>query len=126
MSQTDPMSRAERLQCSATSKQTGKRCGQKAILGGTVCMWHGGAAPQTLQRARERLAALVDPAIARLGQLLQEQDHKQVALAAARDILDRNSLVGAKQVEISGPEGGPIPIATIARVIVDVRTGEDG
>jgi hypothetical protein len=122
----DSLTATGRRQCTAKSKQSGQRCKRAPIPGGTVCHNHGGGAPQVQRTARERLALLVNPAIDRLGQLLGEQDHKQVALAAARDILDRNSLVGAKQVEISGPEGGPIPIATIARVIVDVRTGEEG
>ncbi len=63
---------------------------------------HGGAAPQVQQRARERLAALVEPAIVRLGQLLRDKRDKKVALGAARDILDRNDLTGKTRSEISG------------------------
>lgn len=43
--------------CSAKSKQTGKRCGQYAIPGGTVCRFHGGSAPQVKAKAAERLEA---------------------------------------------------------------------
>ena len=41
--------------CTATSKQTGKRCGAWAIPGGTVCKWHGGNAPNAKKAAAQRL-----------------------------------------------------------------------
>ncbi|MGH9345059.1 MAG: terminase small subunit [Terriglobia bacterium] len=50
---TKPSSR----KCSAKSKQSGARCKQPAIAGGTVCRWHGGAAPQVKRKAEERLEA---------------------------------------------------------------------
>ena len=31
--------------CSATSKQTGRRCRQIAVFGKSVCHWHGGKTP---------------------------------------------------------------------------------
>lgn len=37
--------------CTATAKNTGKRCGHYAIDGGTVCLYHGGGAPQVRNRA---------------------------------------------------------------------------
>lgn len=40
--------------CSATSKRTGRQCGQWACLGGFVCGWHGGKAPNTLAAAGRR------------------------------------------------------------------------
>lgn len=42
--------------CTATSKSTGERCRRSAIPGGTVCRWHGGAAPQVRAKAAERLS----------------------------------------------------------------------
>lgn len=41
--------------CTATSKQTGKRCGAWAIPGGTVCKWHGGNTPNAKKAAAQRL-----------------------------------------------------------------------
>ena len=45
------------LQCKATAKSSGKRCKKYAILGGTVCMKHGGAAPQVRRKAQQRIEA---------------------------------------------------------------------
>jgi hypothetical protein len=42
--------------CRAHSSRTGKPCRKEAILGTTVCRFHGGAAPQVQAKARERLA----------------------------------------------------------------------
>ncbi len=94
-------------QCTATAKSTGKRCTQPPIHGGAVCRYHGGAAPQVIKKARERLADLVDPAIGRLRVLVDTEDER-VALAAAKDILDRNDVTGKAKREITGPEGAPI------------------
>lgn len=44
--------------CTATSKQTGKPCGNAAIPGGLVCRHHGGGAPQV--RARATVVAEID------------------------------------------------------------------
>ena len=41
--------------CTATSKTSGRRCVKPAILGGTVCIYHGGSAPQVRAKAQERL-----------------------------------------------------------------------
>ena len=49
--------------CTAMSKQAKRRCRQPAIRGGTVCRFHGGAAPQAKLAAKDRIAALVDPAV---------------------------------------------------------------
>lgn len=88
--------------CTARSKSTGAQCRQPAIPGGTVCRFHGGAAPQVQQKARERLAALVDPAIGTLGKQLKNNKFPHVALSAAKDILDRNDITGKTKIEHSG------------------------
>ena len=43
-------------QCRATSKRSGERCRRAAIVGGSVCKFHGGAAPQVVHAARRRVA----------------------------------------------------------------------
>lgn len=85
MAGSDPMSG----RCTAHSKQTKERCKQPAILGGNVCRYHGGAAPQVKQAALERLQALQDRAIDRLAALVDQDSFPSTAYAAARDILDR-------------------------------------
>lgn len=47
---SDPMA----PRCSATSKQTGQQCKQRPVKGGTVCRFHGGAAPQVQAAAETR------------------------------------------------------------------------
>lgn len=45
---------AAKPQCSATAKSTRKQCTRPAIPGGTVCRFHGGAAPQVRAKAEQR------------------------------------------------------------------------
>ena len=88
-------------QCTAMSKQARRRCRQPAMPGGMVCRFHGGAAPQVKLAAKDRIAALVDPAIDALQRAL---DHKDInaAVRAAKDLLDRAGLAAPKQMEHSG------------------------
>ena len=78
-----------RLRCKAHSKAKGTQCGRTAIPGGTVCRYHGGAAPQVKLKAQERLDRLVVPAIGRLEQLMAQAEFPSTAYQAVRDILDR-------------------------------------
>jgi hypothetical protein len=52
------MTKAISIQCTALSKQTGNQCKAKAIPGGTVCRWHGGAASQVKEKAAVRAELL--------------------------------------------------------------------
>lgn len=88
--------------CTATSQGTGQRCRRSAIPGGTVCRYHGGAAPQVKEAARLRLLAAADPAARKLIQLMRQKDNDQVALRAAMDILDRAGLQAVQKVEHGG------------------------
>lgn len=81
-----PMAGGQR--CHAHSR-SGAQCKQPAIHGGAVCRYHGGAAPQVQASAQARLLALQFPAIARLGQLVEQTDYPSTAYQAARDVLDR-------------------------------------
>ena len=85
--------KSETTRCSATSKGKGERCRRAAIPGGTVCTYHGGKAPQVIEKARQRLLEGTDPAAA----LLTEQvKNKKLAASdrrlAAIAILDRAGL----------------------------------
>ena len=52
------MSKAISVQCKAISKNSGKQCKRKAIPGGTVCRYHGGAAGQVKAKAAVRAELL--------------------------------------------------------------------
>lgn len=67
-----------------------------------MCRIHGGAAPQVLKKARERLLDAADPASAKLRELL-DSDDEAVALRAATAILDRSGHgPTTKQVNVDG------------------------
>jgi hypothetical protein len=87
--------------CRATSKQTGLPCKRIAIPGGHVCVFHGGKSPQVKHAAKERLNALVDPAITELTRLMSESDLDPVRLAVAKDILDRTGFKPKERVEVT-------------------------
>lgn len=77
--------------CTAKSSRTGNPCTKHAIAGGTVCRNHGGGAPQVKAKAKERLLALVDPALAVLARFTKvgSSAPESVQLRAATEILDR-------------------------------------
>lgn len=75
-----------------------------------MCVVHGGAAPQVIRSARERLAALVCPAITVFEQRLADAESPQLQVQVAKDILDRTGHKATDKVELSGPDGGPIPL----------------
>lgn len=72
--------------CTAHSKQTGNRCGKRAIPGGSVCRYHGGNAPHVRAKATERLAALQSLAI---DGLLGDLEHDVVPADVKLKIIDR-------------------------------------
>lgn len=85
--------------CTAhTLSRGGASCRNHAIPGGTVCRYHGGSAPQVKKKALERLAALVDPAITELSDLLHTKS-AQVRLGAVKDVLDRTGHKPTDRVE---------------------------
>ena len=49
------MDNLPRQTCTALAKSTGQRCRSNPIKGGTVCIKHGGAAPQVRAKANRRL-----------------------------------------------------------------------
>lgn len=94
---TDPMEGGRR--CTAHARSTGDRCGNRPIPGGTVCRFHGGAAPAVRLKAKLRLAELVDPAIATLARIMVKAEHDRDKLRAVENILDRGGLPRASRVE---------------------------
>jgi hypothetical protein len=109
MGDADPM-RSTAQKCRARSKQTGNPCRQWAIPGGTVCVYHGGKAPQTEAKAKERLMALQAPAIETLAFLMKKRGQfPSTAYAAARDVLDRTEGKATEKLEVKVTEATKLP-----------------
>ena len=70
------------------------------MTGSTVCRMHGGASPQARNKAKLRLAELVDPAIATLAREMTTATSSKDRMAAANSILDRAGWGRVSQVEI--------------------------
>lgn len=85
---------------------TGEPCKNWPIRGGTVCRSHGGSAPQVRNKANERIAELVNPALALIAELIEtgraEDLPASVGLAAARDILDRAGYSPTAKIHLEG------------------------
>jgi len=47
--------RSQFPRCTATAKGTGKRCGQLALEGRTVCRWHGGLTPRGHEHGQRQI-----------------------------------------------------------------------
>ena len=103
--------------CKAKSSRTGKPCQRPALKGMTVCRTHGGAAPQTIAAAKLRLLEMRDPAMAVLmREMKRETDTpNQVALNAAKDVLDRCAKIEAEDAGISSAA------APVTVIIQDLR-----
>ena len=83
------------------SNRAGERCQRNAIPGGTVCVNHGGAAPQVQKSAKQRLLAGADLAIDYLLNLLtpkppcehcgrSDADRDPTVVRACQLVLDRS------------------------------------
>ena len=92
--------------CTAHSTRTKELCNRWAMKGQTVCMMHGGKAPQALAKAQAaieqadlRIRGLAIPAVDAIERLLLA-DSEAVILRAAKDILDRGGLKAKDRIEI--------------------------
>ena len=80
---------AEALRCTAKSKTTGAQCKNLPIVGGTVCVSHGGSIPAVKAAAQRKMIALIDPALAVLYRAMVECDEWPSRIRAALGVLDR-------------------------------------
>lgn len=113
-------------QCTATSKQSGERCKRAPIVGGFVCSIHGGSIPAVKKSARERLLAMVDPALDALLRALQagppckhcgrsDSDKDPVVIRAAQMVLDRSGYHPTLAIQ-QAPEPNPYENHTAAEL----------
>jgi hypothetical protein len=84
--------------CTAHSSQTGERCKRSAIRGGNVCASHGGRARHVKAKARERLDALVLPAIQALRDAIRSDD-VNATIRAAVVVLDRCGFASKSEIK---------------------------
>ena len=88
--------------CNGTSHQTTHRCARAAKPGGYVCASHGGNSPQVQAKARFRLIALIDPAIAVLADEMENAKSSIDRQRAANSILDRAGVARRTEVDHGG------------------------
>lgn len=93
-----------RRRCTA-SNRSGNRCKRAPVAGAVVCTMHGGAAPQVQRSARQRLAALVEPALDALATVLEDEraDHSD-RVRAATAVLDRTGYHARVGIDVSAVE----------------------
>jgi hypothetical protein len=83
-------------------KKTGERCQRPAILGGTVCRHHGGAAAHVKKAAQARMDNFADRAARILIGIAEAPDTPHpVKLAAVKDLLDRCGLSARTAVDVN-------------------------
>lgn len=108
---------ASRPRCTAKSKQSGERCKQTAVPGGTVCRFHGGSAPNVKRKAALRLASLVDPAIGTLAREMVKADKSSDRQRAANSILDRAGITRGQSAELD------VARALLLERLLEARSG---
>lgn len=101
-------------------RTNGQPCKAQAIKGGRVCRTHGGAAPQVREAARERLLALVDPALGVLARAVRKRKSAQwepsaTELRAVSEILTRAG-IGEESGAPTAPDDGRVTWEEFVRV----------
>lgn len=92
-----------------------EQCRLPARAGATVCRVHGGAAPQVIAKARERLALAADRMAHELLGIATGAESEVVKLQAVKDALDRAGLSAKQALELSAK-----PLAPWEEVLRDV------
>lgn len=92
--------------CSAHTR-AGTRCGAWAIRGGNVCRVHGGGAPQTIAKAKQRLELAADRMAANLLSLAIYGESEAVKLGATNSALDRAGITAKAALEVSVEQPAP-------------------
>ena len=110
-------------------RSNGEPCKAFAIRGASVCVTHGGAAKQVRERARQRLAGMIDPALDNLAKLLVHHNGS-VRLRAIENVLDRNDLgVLREAIEAHNQVTIQVQYAEVElrpERVIDVKQLEDG
>jgi len=86
----------------AAHRTNGDPCRLHAVTGARVCQVHGGRAPQVKAKAEDRIRDLVDPSLNRIARTIGDDANPALALAAARDILDRAGYKATEKIQSDG------------------------
>lgn len=114
-SKTPEPGRDSGRRCTAHSSRTGEPCKKLAIRGGVVCRSHGGGSPQARLKARERLDAMVEPALTDLQWAIRtakKNQDVQAVLRAVFGILDRTGFPAGLKVDLEAD-----PDQILARIL---------
>ncbi|WP_237569649.1 hypothetical protein [Mycolicibacterium lacusdiani] len=68
-------------------RKNGEQCKNAAILGGTVCGYHGGRAPAVRRKAQQRLSDAADRMAKQLLGIAESAESEAVKLAAVKHVL---------------------------------------
>lgn len=103
-------------QCTGHRKN-GDRCKNAAIVGGTVCKFHGGAAKHVRNAARVRLQNAADRMARELLRMAVDDNvSDSVKLAAIKDALDRAGLNSKTEIELSARPWEQIEETVVAQL----------
>lgn len=95
------MTKLRSTRCTA-HKKTGERCKNFAILGATVCRFHGGSTPQVKKKAAERIAEAADDAAALLVRFMEDpKNDVKVRTQIAQDLLNRAGYSGKQSLDLT-------------------------
>lgn len=90
--------------CHAHSSQTKDPCRRWPVVGGGVCLSHGGSHAEARKAFATRLLALGDPAIAGLAKVLTDKNATNADLVNAfKAWADRSGLGTSSRVEVDTP-----------------------
>lgn len=89
----DDMYLSPNRQCTAMSKRTGKRCGNRAMVAQRTCRMHGGATKQARAKAAERIRQAQNEAADLLVEFMADPEvDVNLRTRIAQDLLDRSGV----------------------------------
>jgi hypothetical protein len=121
-----PLGKDAKNQCTAQVKEKIRedgtvrpagRCRAVGIMGGTVCVSHGGSAPQVREAAKLRLFEAVDPVTAEMIRLALKAKNEMARIAAGKDVLDRAIGRAADKLVTTDEQGNDAPLTFSIKLV---------